>query len=134
MKHVLVLFYFLAAFAVSGVQAQSSCKPADCKPCPPGCCIINCCSKSSAAASTFPANETDVAFAAIIAEGLKSCERPAGISRKEWKACLSACKETTQAQSTAHCQPSPSCKPAVVPGTTATPAATVHHASLQVRN
>ena len=135
MKNALMLFFLLAAFAVSGVQAQSSCKPADCAPCPPGCCIINCCTKGGAAASTLSGKESDAVFASMINEGLKSCERPAQMSRKEWKACLSACKVNAQAQSTAACQPSPSCKSSSTPGAAATtPSPSVYHASLQARN
>lgn len=115
MKNVFLILLFIGGFTVSDAIAQS-CKPANCAPCPPGCCIINCCTSKAAAASVTTEQTADVMFASFLAEGLKADNKACKMSRQEMKACIAACKATSNATtstvSTTSCQPSPACQTA----------------------
>lgn len=103
MKNVFLILMLFSGFAMSTLSAQS-CKPADCAPCPPGCCIINSC-KSDAAASAVKTN--DAAFVLVAAQQ----EVQSTMSRKEMKACMTACKKANVAATKAT-SPPPACQPA----------------------
>ena len=104
MKNVFLILVLFGGFAMSTLSAQA-CKPADCAPCPPGCCIINCCKGADAASAETGANSVFVLLAAA------STEQPSQtMSRKEVKACMTACKKGNVTTATPSCQPA-ACKP-----------------------
>lgn len=133
MKNVLMILILFGGFAINA-SAQQNCKPADCKPCPPGCCIVNCCTPKGAAArvSVEPSSEAQLASFML---GTPSCN----MTKKEMKACIAACKADAVASSTTStvsCKPSPTCQPPACKPQQQTAEATpaVYRASAQAKS
>lgn len=131
MKTVMMILVLLGGVAISGLNAQA-CKPADCKPCPPGCCIIKCCPGTSAAAASATTNQlpADVLFASLPIGGQDSSRNTANMSRKEMNACKPACKTAASCTPAPSCQPSPACHGKYSADTEAT----LHAINLPVKN
>jgi|SRR5688500_12294017 len=109
MKNVLIVLILLSGWAVSEASAQA-CKPADCKPCPPGCCIINCCAPASAA-GLISEKALEATFVSFMTEGENSTANTQEMSRKEIKSCMKACKVAYVKANPTGCKPSPTCQP-----------------------
>ncbi len=116
MKHVLMIVFLISGFAMTESYGQAACnpansKPADCKPCPPGCCITSCkpgaaAASTSASVSAVPA---EVTFASWVAEGAMTNCDSSKMTGKERKACQVACKSAQASFTPASSTGQPAC-------------------------
>jgi len=89
MKNVFLILLLMGGFAVSGVFAQNCVPCPPCPACPKGCCMAA--NKNSASASAQIVPATLDLSAACTPEMMAACQGEKKMTKKEMKACQSAC-------------------------------------------